>query len=361
MRELFIKKIVTYSCLFCVILIISSGCSLQNEENNPISYGIGWNLGNTLDSVDFRQEGSVEYYETLWGNPITTKQMIDAVKEAGFKAVRVPVTWYDHVDEGGIIDPEWMNRVEEIVNYVLDNDLTCIINLHHDTGKQAWIKADVERKEEMKQIIQSLWSQIAMHFQEYDEYLLFEGMNEILNNENQWDGASDEELAMVNELNQVFVNTVRETGNENTKRYLIVNTYAASTDKKILEAFSLPQDEIEDRLIAEVHCYLHDEEAIDAMIERLDKKFIQNEIPVIIGEWGMRSKPEDPTRKEWRTSYARYFIEKTKEKGISCFWWDDGGKFDSAEDVTTFALLNRDNCEWYDEELIDVMIESSKN
>ena len=100
MRELFIKKIVTYSCLFCVILIISSGCSLQNEENNPISYGIGWNLGNTLDSVDFRQEGSVEYYETLWGNPITTKQMIDAVKEAGFKAVRVPVTWYDHVDEG---------------------------------------------------------------------------------------------------------------------------------------------------------------------------------------------------------------------------------------------------------------------
>ncbi|MCI6677120.1 MAG: glycoside hydrolase family 5 protein [Clostridiales bacterium] len=364
MKRLVITKILACSCLVCIIAMVLSGCSLKkpisSKSMNTNQWGVGWNLGNTLDSVDFKQKGSVEYYETLWGNPVTTKQMIDTVKSAGFGTIRVPVTWYDHVDENGIIDADWMDRVGEVVQYVLDNGLNCIINLHHDTGKVAWIKADVSKKEEMKQIVQSLWKQIADYFQSYDENLIFEGMNEILNIQNQWDGASDEELNMVNEMNQVFVNTIRESGKKNAERLLIVNTYAASTDKKVLDAFSMPKDIIADHLIAEVHFYGHDEDSIDAMLERLDKKFVQNEIPVIIGECGMENKPEEGKTREKRLEYAQYLITKAKEKGIACFWWDNGGKFKNSEEVNNFALLNRQQCEWYDKELVDTIIKSSK-
>lgn len=347
-----------------LLIMILSGCIAKERDidDNKLECGIvGWNLGNTLDNIDYKRSGTVEYYETLWGNPVTTKEMIHEVKEAGFGAVRIPVTWYDHVDENNKIDEDWITRVEEIVQYVLDEDLICIINLHHDTGQMAWIKADVQRKEEMEQIVQSLWSQIAQWFQSYDNRLLFEGMNEILNNANQWGDASDEELAMVNDLNQVFVDTIRQSGGQNAIRFLIVNTYAASTDQRILDAFSMPEDSIENHLIAEVHFYGYENRDIDAMLERLKKRFVQNQIPVIIGECGIINNPEVEGFEQRRLEYANYFFSKTKEMGIVCFWWDNGGKFQSAEEVTNYALLNRETCEWYDKKLVEAIVQSAQN
>lgn len=357
------KRLVVIFLAVVLIMMMLSGCVTQQQkrivDDVVDRMNVGWNLGNTMDNIDYKRNGTVDYYETLWGNPVTTKEMIHKVKEAGFGAVRIPVTWYDHVDENNKIDEKWIARVQEIVQYVLDEDLFCIINLHHDTGKTAWIKADVQKKEEMEQLVQSLWSQIAQWFQSYEDHLLFEGMNEILNNANQWGDASDEELAMVNDLNQVFVDTVRQSGGQNTTRFLIVNTYAASTDQRILDAFSMPKDNIEDHLIAEVHFYGYENRDIDAMLERLDRRFIQNQIPVIIGECGMVNNPEIEGFEQKRLEYASYFFSKSREMGITCFWWDNGGKFQSAAEVTSYALLNRQTCEWYDNALVETIVQSS--
>lgn len=365
------KKIIAIICVFCILLTGLFGCHKDENENYNNTYddntidiidrlSIGWNLGNTLDCIDYKRSGSSEYYETLWGNPVTTKEMIDVVKNAGFKSVRVPVTWYDHVDSNGVIDSVWMNRVEEVVNYVLDNDMTCIINLHHDTGKQAWIKANIEKEDEMEQIVTSLWTQIAAHFKNYDEDLLFEGFNEILNEQNDWGEAQDDDYTVVNDLNQVFVNTVRQSGGQNAQRYLIVNTYAASTDQKTLDSFVMPEDTVQDRIITEVHFYDTGEASIDSMIKRLEERFVKKGIPVIIGEFGMQANSNENYSDESRRTYAGYLVSKAGEAGIGCFWWDNGGIFADYNDLNTYALLNRSSLEWYDEKLVDVIIKSAE-
>ena len=363
------KKIMSIVCVLAMLLMSFSSCgedeSISNgdkieKDDITIRLKIGWCLGSALDNIDYHRSGSCEYYETLWGNPVTTKQMIDKVKNAGFQSVRIPVTWYDHTDENGNIDPEWMSRVEEIVNYVLDDDMTCIINLHHDTGETAWIKANMDKKDEMERIVRKLWSQIAAHFANYNDRLLFESLNEILNEQNNWTGASQDDYAITNDLNQVFVDTVRKSGGNNAERYLIVNTYAASTEQDALDAFVMPTDSAENRLIAEVHYYETSENAVSNMIKRVKKRFVDKGIPVIIGEFGMKANTEGDENGEARRKYAEYLVKKASEEGIGCFWWDSGGSFASAEDVNNYALLNRSSLEWYDDELVNIIVSSAK-
>ncbi len=183
---------------------------------------LGWNLGNTLDSHTKENEGLAS--ETSWQNPAATKEKIDAVKATGINAVRVPVTWYNHMDSSYKIDEEWMDRVEEVVNYVLDNDMYCIINVHHDTGENGWLKASETNLEENKKKFAAIWEQICERFGGYGNKLLFEGFNEILNENNNWVNPNKESLNVVNELNQLFVDTVRTTGVNNAERYLILST-----------------------------------------------------------------------------------------------------------------------------------------
>lgn len=131
---------------------------------------LGWNLGNTLECHEsYVASDSPEYYETLWFNPVTTKEMIDTVKASGINAVRIPITWYPHMDENNIIDVMWMNRVQEVVDYVIENDMYCIINVHHDTGSTGWLKATEENYLKNKDKFQLLWKQIAAHFKGYDQ------------------------------------------------------------------------------------------------------------------------------------------------------------------------------------------------
>ena len=171
--------------------IVTSGGSLA-------LFGAGWNLGNTLDNIDNQYitdaqakakgyDSAAEYYETLWGNPVTTKEMIHAVKEAGFQTVRVPVTYTDHIDENGEIREEWLERVKEIVDYVLDEDMYCVINVHHDTGNNGKITADPAALEENQKRVRDRWTQIATYFQDYGQKLVFEGLNELLDQNNNWE------------------------------------------------------------------------------------------------------------------------------------------------------------------------------
>lgn len=312
------------------------------------------------------------YYETLWGNLVTTEAMIKKVKEAGFNAVRLPITYFDHMDKNGNIDKDWLNRVKQIVDYVVNNEMYCIINLHHDTGKTAWIKADAASFDLTSIKFEKVWKQIATKFIDYDEKLLFEGFNEILNNANQWSAAGAEAYEVTNALNQVFVNTIRATGGKNANRNLVVTTYAAGADVDILAAFVLPKDSVKNHLLAEVHTYAplefswnqdsvywaktrstwdeqKDELEVSKFFERLNTYFVQKEIPVIIGEFGAWNKNNTMDR----IKYVDCYLDNAEKYNITCFWWDNGGGFDLASTVTTGALLNRKNNTWYYPELME--------
>ena len=349
--------------------------------------GAGWNLGNALDSVDNQRRGITgnlpanitanEFYETLWGNPVTTPEIIESIAQMGFGAMRVPVTYTDHLDENFIIRPEWLARVEQVVNYVLDNDMYCIINIHHDTGSGAWpwLRADPRNIAWMEEKLAVVWTQIAEHFKDYGDRLIFEGFNEILDAESNWNDASRSAHNAVNRLNQVFVDTVRGTGGNNAERFLIVKTYAASTRADVLASFKLPNDSAESRLIVGVHNYgvrsftwndwtdtysdwdyVRDGLPVEAMIRRLYEAFVSQGIPVIIGEFGAENKNNTADR----IKFAEHYVAAARRYGITCFWWDDGGQALDAEGIRNFALFDRHRNKWHFPEIAEAIIQAAR-
>lgn len=347
---------------------------------------VGWNLGNTLDShgewIKQYTAGETADYETAWGNPVTTKEMIDAVKEAGFKAVRVPVTWDQHIDDenGFKIEEKWMNRVQEVVDYVIDNDMYCIINLHHDAGSGTWLHASNANIQKNEEKFKAVWTQIANHFEGYDNHLLFESFNEILDDNNNWGYPGEEGADAVNTLNQIFVDTIRATGGNNAKRVLIVNTYAAGTGGANQENFVVPEDSAENSIIVEMHCYAPwsycstisasenlqkvwtenaGKSTIDGILYSIYHNFTSKGIPVILGEFGATSKENEADRAE----YASYMVKTAEAYGIRCFWWDDGGKMEVNSEVgyfTGFALYDRYQLKWKYPQIVNAMTSAAK-
>lgn len=331
---------------------ITSGSAAESESsfNKDITameltsdIKVGWNLGNTLDATG----GTGLYQETSWGNPTTTQELIQAVKDAGFNAVRVPVTWEKQMDENYTINAEFMARVKEVVDYAYGIGMYVIVNMHHEE----WYQPYAENEEAISQRLKTCWSQIAATFKDYDEHLIFEGMNEPRwkNTPNEWNGGNDEGRTVVNHLNQAFVDAVRASGGNNEYRFLMVCPYAANSTEPALAALEIPDD---DRVIVSVHAYIpyafalaspgqsrwdktraNSTRDIDTLAEVLDRLFISKGQAVIIGECGAMNRDNEEYRAEW----AEYYFGKFKSLGIPCFWWDNGA-FTSGE---TFGLFDR--------------------
>lgn len=336
----------------------------------------GWNLGNTFDATG----GSALSSETSWGNPTTTPEMIQAVKDAGFNAIRIPTTWEKHLDENNVIDSEWLARVKEVVDYAYTRDMYIILNTHHEE----WYQPYADQQDEISEKLAKVWTQIAEEFKNYDERLIFEGMNEPRwkNTEWEWNGGNDEGRAVVNHLNSVFIDAVRATGGNNQYRFLMICPYAANCGESALAALEIPDDK---NIIISVHAYipytfalaesgthlwLKDKAScvndIDTLAEVLDRLFISKGIAVIIGETGAMNRyyttqkevPADSTAEaetvtkandEYRAAWAEYYFGKFKQLGIPCFWWDNGS-FYSGE---TFGMLKRSALEWKYPEVLD--------
>lgn len=310
----------------------------------------GWNLGNTLDSNGawIPAGSSVDKYETAWGQPVTKPELMKMFAGEGFGAIRVPVTWYQHMDADGNVDEAWMNRVEQIVGYVLDAGMYCIVNVHHDTGAdsgdfKAWLHADLNVYAAVKDRYIKLWKQIATRFKDYDQKLLFESFNEMLDAANTWnDPSRPSAYDAINNYNSDFVGTVRATGGNNAHRNLIVNTYGAGNTPGTLGAFVLPSDPAKDHLIAQVHSYSpylfafdvtsgqitkwdsNCEKEIKDQMDRLNKYLVNEGIPCIIGEYGCTAKQ---TQGEMAAQAASY-ITNAGKYDIACFYWmnlSDGG------------------------------------
>lgn len=316
----------------------------ETAEDCVKNMKLGWNVGNSLDSTGSWINSDLPYnFETAWGNPVTSPKLIKAVKDSGFNAVRIPVTWLEKMDENGKVDEEWLARVKEVVDYVIAEDMYCIINVHHDTGggDEAWIRADKEMYENgMKDRYVYLWQQIAEYFKDYDDKLLFESLNETLDADSNWGGSTDENYEVVNMLNQVFVDTVRATGGNNAQRNIIVLTYGASSAASQVGGFKIPQDTIENHLIAEVHIYdpgafcggtdatwdSADKAALSTIFQRIYKEIVVAQgVPMIIGEFGSHDNFGTEEYTVERAKYAADFVGIARVYGITCFWWDDGG------------------------------------
>ncbi len=309
---------------------------------------IGWNLGNSLDAtgdwIPQSAGGAVEKYETAWNNPVTPSTLMPKLKKLGFQAVRVPITWNHHFDEEGNIDAEWMARVKEIVDWAMDADLYCIINIHHDTGADGWLRATTANYEKNNVIFAKLWEQIATEFKDYPDSLVFEGFNEMLDEKPEWNNPNTESAEVINLYNQLFVDTVRATGGNNETRNLVCCTYAAATTSPAIYGFKMPEDSAQDHLIAEVHFYApyefiteegvtwtkpikeysdYVEKQIDDVFSRLSKRYTSKNVPLIIGEFACDDKDNTEDRIKWYT----HVIEKANEIDATCFLWDNGKGF----------------------------------
>lgn len=356
MRDTKMNRWQKICCYLILIILVANSFPVNAKEEITASkvvqdIQIGWNLGNQLDCTGVRIENvDVAYYERLHGTPPLDFELIDMVKEAGYQAIRVPITYYCHMDEQFQIDQEWLEYIEKIVSYIVGQDMYCIIDIHHDTGKNGWIRADYQNIEAQKMAVSWLWTQIATQLKDYNNLLIYESFNEVLNPQNQWSHAGEESYQAMNILNQTFVNTVRACGGYNETRCLIVNTYASSAVKEVMQGFTLPTDTVEDRLLVGMHNY--QTTGLDRMFYNINDVFISKGIPVMIGEFGIPNSYDMPSR----VNYVTEFILNAKQYGIPCLWWDDSQTCENASQVKNYALINRRKLTWYFKDLADYMV-----
>lgn len=348
---------------------------------------IGWNLGNTFDAVidnpDFEDELQ---YESAWCGVKTSKEMIDELKAAGFNTVRIPVSWHNHVSGSDFkISDAWMQRVKEVVDYAMNDDMYVIINIHHDISPDYYYPSSDYLKSSTT-YVKSIWKQIAVEFGDYDNHLIFESINEprLVGTENEWwldlnkDTCKDA-VECINQLNQTFVDTVRATKGSNETRYLMVPGYTASPDNALIDTFKLPTDlkSNDNKIIVSVHAYtpynfalqgineggnvsewnvdnVNSTKDIDSFMGRLYNKFTSKGIPVVIGEFGARDKNGNL---QSRVEYATYYIKSAKTRGITCCWWDNNAFSGNGEN---FGLLDRKTLIWVYPDILNGLMKYSE-
>lgn len=339
----------------------SSNYKEANEFVSKIK--VGWNLGNSLDATG----GSGVSSETSWGNVKTTKELITAVKKAGFNTVRIPVSWGKHIDDSGNIDKAWLDRVQEVVDYAYDNNMYIILNVHHDNDT---FTLDKKNETAVTKKYKTLWKQIAERFKDYDEKLIFESRNEpsTEGSPQQWTGGTKEEWEVLNRMNKVFVDTVRKSGGNNKTRFLMIAPYGAtSSSYQAMTALEIPDD---DRIIIEVHAYSpgnlalygdvnfktfteDGQKEIDGIFDNINKAYISKGIPVILDECGVTNRGNENER----IKALKYFLATAKKYGIPCVVWDNGA---TGEGNERFGLINRSTYEWYYPKIIKAIMDAVK-
>lgn len=332
------KRFTTFLGLLMMLTLQSQAQDFESAKDAVMNMGVGWNLGNTLDAVNWEGTdgwnwSSPSEHEQGWGQPVTKPELMKMMKEAGIGAIRVPVTWFQEMDADGKVNDAFMKRVHEVVDYVIDNGMYCIINIHHDTGDHNlhWLVADGSVYSSVKAKYEYLWEQIATEFKDYDHHLLFESYNEMLDSKNTWNEPSDKTdgYNAINNYAKSFVSAVRATGGNNAERNLVINTYSASNSPAAMKALELPEES--GHIIFQIHNYpdwqseSHARELVDYLINTIKTNLMSKGAPVIVGEYSTFCVwPERDWYYENRevALYAMdYFIKKTKEEGIGTFYW----------------------------------------
>lgn len=345
--------------------------------------GMGWNLGNQLEASSNKVPN-----ETTWGNPTITEDLIKAVKAQGFNTIRIPVSYLSKIGEAPdyTIDSAWLDRVQEVVDYVVGNDMYAVMNIHGDgyyTVDGSWLLCVDDNQDEIKAKYEAVWKQIADRFKDYDEHLIFESMNEEF--DNTYGRPNKDGYANINEYNRIFVDTVRGTGSNNTKRWLLLPGWNTNIEYTVGNyGFVIPEDKLCEsdgkRIMISVHYYdpynftidensssaktqwgkyatenfdnWGQEDHVDSQMQMLHDTFIAEGYPVIIGEMGVQDKTHlSESFNEYRRYWLEYVVKSAKANGCIPVYWDNGWNGKNG-----FGLFDRTSCTVTQQSLIDAMI-----
>jgi len=333
---------------------------------------MGWNIGNTMEAIGG---------ETAWGNPKVTKALIDLVKANGFNAIRIPCSWNQYVENSSTakIKTEWLDRVKEVVQYCVDNDMYVIVNIHWDGG---WLENNVTeaKKDENNAKQKAFWQQIATHLRGFDEHLLFASANE--------PGVENAaQMAVLTSYHQTFIDAVRSTGGKNAYRNLIVQGPSTDIGKTNTLMTTLPTDNIANRMMVEVHFYPYqftlmqedadwgkpfyywgagnhsttdtahnatygEETDLSKLFLSMKTQFVDKGIPVILGEFGAirRSNLTGDAlalHLKSRADFYTFVVKQSKANGLIPFYWDAGNL-----GVNTMSLFDRSNNTVFDSQAL---------
>ena len=347
-------------CALCIpAVILLSGCSADSYDSSAMrdmttqelieDMGLGINLGNTFEATGSWVGGTtVSAFERCWASPIITEEMIKGIKDGGFGVVRLPANWSNLMSDDYTISPEFDARIHEVVDWILDNDMYVILNMHHET----WIADMPTNEEECLTHYSRLWEQITESFKDYDDHLMFESLNE----EGGWDsvwnqyGSSTEGKAeafgYLNKLNQTFVDIVRASGGNNKKRHLLIAGYYTNIEHTCDELFVMPTDP-ENRLAVSVHYYEpstltileadadwgkaktdwgseSDIAKLNSLLDLMKTTFTDKGIPVIVGEYGCFGKNKT---QEVKRAYMVDVCRETYIRGMLPVLWDTQNTF----------------------------------
>ncbi|MCI9078631.1 MAG: cellulase family glycosylhydrolase [Lachnospiraceae bacterium] len=327
--------------------------------------GAGWNLGNTMDGhTGFTPN------ELQWQNDKTTKTLIKSIHDLGFNTVRIPVTWGTKIDDNNNyqIDEAWISRVQDIVDYCISQDMYAIINIHHDGAEQTgWLRIATDDQETLEKKFAGVWKNIANRFRDYDEHLIFESMNEVQG----INMTPAKENSVIMKLNQIFTNTVRATGSNNSERWLMMPGKFNYIDSVCNEKnkFALPEDTVPDRLIVSVHYYTpgnfcgattnisdsytkYDLKKMaynNTELKPLYDKYTSKGIPVVVGEYGCNNK-DNPVQREFYIEGINRIFKKYKLAGI---YWDQGWYDRSQKSDYSFSIIDRAKCQPIEKNITD--------
>jgi len=380
------------------VIAVSQKASYPNYNTSPIApdatgmsstaaelaakIKVGWNIGNTLEA-----SGG----ETAWGNPKVTNELIQLVKQNGFNAIRIPCAWNQYLANSTTaeIKSTWLNRVKQVVQYCVDNDMYVILNIHWDGG---WLENNItpEKQADVNDKQRAFWQQIATHFRDFDEHLIFASANEP-----NVDNAT--QMAVLKIYHQTFIDAVRSTGGHNSYRVLVVQGPATDIEKTNNLMNSLPTDEIANKMMVEIHYYtpyqfcLMSEDAswgkmfyywgkdyhsttdpdrnatwgeeaqLDELMASMKNKFVDKGIPVILGEFAVIKRTNlagDALTLHLasRAYFLKYMTQKAKANGLLPFYWDAGNMEENAS-----ALFNRENNTVFDQQALDAIMEGADN
>lgn len=323
--------------------------------------GLGYNLGNTFDSIgSFITLGDPWEYQKGWGNDPLSRQFIHKVKEGGFRTIRFPVSWAQWIDENHQINPGYMNAIQRVVDWCMEEDLYVILNIHHDSGAAdtSWVRKAATDWDWTSKRYQAVWTQIAENFKGYGDHLIFEGMNEV---EFPEASSMSRQYEILNAMNQLFVDIVRGTGGNNAGRHLLIPGYNTDIAKTCDRRYQMPDDPA-GHCILSIHYYSpspfcvaehnvdwatpvttwgseEDIQAVEAHFNQLAERFLSKGTPVIIGEYGVLT--EDEKEVSSIREYCRRVPEMIMEYGMCPILWDTSNAGD-------MKYIERTTGEFYD-------------
>lgn len=356
-----------------------------NQNQIVEAMGAGWNLGNALEATI---DGIPS--ETAWGNPVITQNMVQAIAYAGFKSIRIPVSYLNYIGSAPnyTINQAWLNRVKQVVDYAIKSGLYVIINIHGDgfhTVTGGWILPGNSDQTTIKTKFEKVWQQIATTFADYDEHLIFESMNEVGADANYDDNLVKAYYKNINAYNQIFVDTVRSTGGNNAKRWLLIPGWNTTIYTMVGNyGFTIPTDSKSTasgkRIMISAHYYSPwefcgdqnynatqwgnnanpskaaswgGEDFLVSELQSMYNTFVSKGYPVVIGEYGSVDKSQgDAANTSYRAYFAKRFSQVSKQYGIVPVIWDNGYNGNYG-----FGLFNRNNVSITQPAIINAIME----